>query len=122
MTKSNHIHKYKRLRYKTGNIIFFCVLPDCSNKCNIALALGKRSICWRCGESFIMSEYALRLAKPHCDSCHKPKNGLIEVGPGILQDSLLLESMHPQPELEELSLAEKMQMEIHKAQEKEEEI
>lgn len=21
-----------------------------------------------------MSEYALRLAKPHCDNCHKPKN------------------------------------------------
>ena len=73
------------------------------------------------------------MAKPHCDSCHKPKNGLIEVGPGILQDPLLLESMHPQFPLnrelkqgeippEELSLAERMQMEIHKAQEKEEEI
>lgn len=74
MTTTKHIHKLKRLKFKSGNIIFFCALPDCSHKTNIALALGKRSICWRCGEPFIMNEYSLRLAKPHCDNCHKPKN------------------------------------------------
>jgi hypothetical protein len=73
MTKEKHVHKFKRLIYKSGNVTFFCTLPDCSHKINPALALGKRSLCWRCGEEFILDEYALRLAKPHCSACHKPK-------------------------------------------------
>lgn len=73
--KSSHIHKFKRLKYKSGNTIYFCALPDCNMKMAIALALGKRCICWRCGESFILDEYAIRLAKPHCQSCHQPKVG-----------------------------------------------
>lgn len=68
-----HICKFKRLKYKTGNTIFFCTLPDCNKKISIALALGKKCICWRCDTPFIMNEYSLRLAKPHCDDCHKPK-------------------------------------------------
>lgn len=71
--KEKHIHKFKRLKYKSGNTIFFCALPDCNQKLSTALALGKRSLCWRCGEPFIMNEYSLRLAKPHCDKCHQPK-------------------------------------------------
>lgn len=73
-TKDSHVHKLKKLKYKSGNEIFFCTLPDCTYKINPALALGKRAICWRCDNEFIMSEYVLRLTKPHCDSCHKPKN------------------------------------------------
>ena len=73
MAKTSHVHKFKRLRYKSGNEIFFCCLPDCNQKINISLALGKRSICWRCGAEFIMSDYSIRLAKPHCENCHKPK-------------------------------------------------
>jgi late competence protein required for DNA uptake (superfamily II DNA/RNA helicase) len=68
-----HVHKYKRLKYKSGNFIFFCALPDCNQKINISLALGKRSLCWRCGSEFIMTEYSLRLAKPHCNNCLKSK-------------------------------------------------
>lgn len=77
--KTKHIHKLKRLKYKSGNTIFFCALPDCKYKTNIFLALGKRSLCWRCGEPFIMDEYNLRLAKPHCENCHKPKVDKIEL-------------------------------------------
>lgn len=78
MAKTQHTHKFKRLKYKSGNITFFCTLPDCTVKINPQLALGKRSICWRCGSDFILNEYALRLAKPHCPSCHKPKHGGID--------------------------------------------
>lgn len=67
-----HIHKLKRIKYRSGNTSFFCVL-DCSFKTSTALALGKKSICWRCNEVFIMNEYSLRLSKPHCENCHKPK-------------------------------------------------
>lgn len=76
MANQKHTHKLRRHTYKTGNAVYFCALPDCSYKIHTALALGKRSVCWRCGEDFIMNEYAIRLAKPHCEKCHKPKVGL----------------------------------------------
>lgn len=78
-----HIHKLKRLVHKSGNVVFFCVL-DCSYKISSALALGKSCICWRCGEKFLMNEYSLRLAKPHCENCHKPKKSIL---PGSVDDS-----------------------------------
>jgi len=68
-----HVHKLKRHSFKSGNQIYFCALPDCHYKTAPALALGKRTICWRCGNDFIMNEYSLRLAKPHCENCHQPK-------------------------------------------------
>ena len=105
MTKSQHIHKFKRLRYKSGNEIFFCTLPDCSQKINPALALGKRSLCWRCGEPFIMNEYSLRLAKPHCENCHKPK-----------EVKETLDEIIPS----EPSLADRLQQTIQQAQKQEE--
>ena len=117
MTKIQHVHKYKRLRYKSGNEIFFCALPDCNQKINPALALGKRSICWRCGESFIMTEYSLRLAKPHCESCHKSKNEKVELN---LDGSVMYGLERYQGEdgkKLELSLSERLNQTIHNAQE-----
>lgn len=67
-----HIHKLKRHRYPSGNTVFFCVL-DCTYKIDTALSVGKKALCWRCGREFIMDEYSLRLAKPHCSECHQPK-------------------------------------------------
>jgi hypothetical protein len=112
--KSDHIHKFKRLRYKSGNEIFFCTLPDCNVKLNPALALGKRCLCWRCGESFILSEYSLRLAKPHCDACHKPKK--IE---NVISNEIspMFNSYEPP-----LTLAERLQQTIKQAQPEEDEI
>ncbi len=113
MTKSQHIHKFKRLKYKSGNSIFFCILPDCNQKINISLALGKRSICWRCGEPFIMTEYSLRLAKPHCNNCHKPKK---EIRGATFKDAI--EALD---NIKELSLADRLQQTIQQAQKQEEE-
>lgn len=73
MAEPKHVHKLRRHTFKTGNPVFFCTLPDCKYKTATALALGKRALCWRCGEPFIMNEYSVRLAKPHCEKCHKPK-------------------------------------------------
>ncbi len=78
MKKINHTHKLKKINYKSGNSVFFCVL-DCGFKISVPLSLGKKSICWRCGEEFIMNEYSLRLTKPHCSSCHKSKSNKNEV-------------------------------------------
>jgi hypothetical protein len=74
MTKEKHIHKLRRYKFKSGNVIYHCTLPDCSYKSAPALAIGKRSICNRCGEQFILTDYSVRLAKPHCENCHKSKN------------------------------------------------
>ena len=114
--QEKHIHKFRRLKYKSGNSIFFCALPDCNQKINISLALGKRSICWRCEEPFIMSEYSLRLAKPHCSNCHKTKK---EIGwihePTEVEKEAVNELVHS------LSLAERLQQTIRQAQKQEEE-
>lgn len=75
-TKQDHTHKLRRHRYSSGTSIYFCALPDCSYKITPPLALGKRALCWRCGEPFILNEYAIRLAKPHCENCHMPKGGV----------------------------------------------
>ena len=72
--KSSHIHKLKRHTYKTGARSFFCVLPDCNYRVAVEMSLGKRSLCWRCGEEFILNEYSIRLARPHCHKCHKRKS------------------------------------------------
>lgn len=69
-----HVHRLKRHKFKSGNIIYFCV-DDCRFKIAPALALGKTVLCNRCGEPFRMNEYSIRLAEPHCENCHKPKDG-----------------------------------------------
>lgn len=76
MAKSGHIHKLRRHRYKTGSSIYFCTLPDCNYKVSTELVLGKTSICNRCGKPFVLNEYSIRLAKPHCDACHRRKEPL----------------------------------------------
>jgi hypothetical protein len=53
--------------------VYFCTLEDCHFKIETALALGKRVICNLCGDEFVMSEYHIKLARPHCDSCSKTK-------------------------------------------------
>lgn len=70
---SSHPHKLRKHKYPTGNVIFFCTLPDCHYKIDAALALGKRAMCNICENEFIMSEYSLKLVKPHCPDCGKMK-------------------------------------------------
>lgn len=113
-TKKDHIHKLKRIIYKSGNRVFFCALPDCTFKINPALALGKRSICWRCGKDFILTDYCLRLAKPHCENCHKPKN--ID---DVKLDEIINTTNPPPPLM--LTLAERLNQTIQQAKQIEEE-
>lgn len=72
--RTKHVHKLKRHTYqKTGNSIFFCTLPDCHYKIEVALALGKNSICNICGDEFIIGERTLSLVRPHCEGCGKTR-------------------------------------------------
>lgn len=70
---STHVHKLKKHRYSSGNSVFFCILPDCHYKIDVPLSLGKRALCNICDAEFIMNEYTIKLAKPHCPNCGKVK-------------------------------------------------
>jgi len=111
-TVEKHVHKFKRVTYRSGNQVFFCALPDCNKKFAVALTLGKRSVCWRCGETFLMSEYSLRLAKPHCEACHKSKKEVPWVHPPTETEK--------EASKELLSLADRLSQTIQQAQEEDE--
>lgn len=69
----SHLHKLRRHKYSSGNAVFFCISPDCHYRIDVGLALGKRAACNICGNEFIMNEYTIKLAKPHCSDCGKVK-------------------------------------------------
>lgn len=94
----NHVHKLRRKTYKNGESIFFCVGADCKYKVNVDLSLGKRTECWRCGESFIINEYSIRLAKPHCMDCTKKKDEKLEIVGVIVKNEII----SPKPSLREV--------------------
>ena len=79
---AHHTHKLKRHTYKTtGSKIFHCILPDCYFKIDVPMSLGKKCICWRCNKEFILNEYSIRLARPHCNSCTHLKEEIVEIKP-----------------------------------------
>lgn len=104
MAEKGHVHKFQRHTYKTGSAIYFCVL-DCNFKIATPLAIGKKSICWRCGNTFVMGEYSTRLAKPHCNACHKVK-GVNQFTEEI--SGYQIPQLHPEPERSEGDLMSRM--------------
>lgn len=71
--KDKHIHKFQRKRYKNGTAAYICTQPDCYFKVLCEITIGKENICNRCGKPFLMNQYSIRLAKPHCPDCHESK-------------------------------------------------
>lgn len=81
-----HVHKYFKVIYPSGWVIFKCVL-NCTHFIDSKLLAGREAICWRCGESFIISEKHVLLKKPHCDNCTrttKEDKGLRELRKQIM--------------------------------------
>jgi hypothetical protein len=68
----DHIHKLRRHTYANGSRVYFCT-NNCTFKVEVPFALGLRVLCNTCGEPFTMNEYAIKLAKPHCNNCGKMK-------------------------------------------------
>lgn len=67
-----HTHKLKRHTYPNGTRVYFCI-NDCTFKVEAAFALGKIVLCNICNQPFVMNEYSIKLARPHCNNCGKMK-------------------------------------------------
>jgi len=80
--KNNHTHQY--VREKLGKqLIYRCILPDCSHYILARLVLGRKSLCNYCGAEFVIDKHNSTLRKPHCNECvvvhnAKPKPVLIK--------------------------------------------
>jgi hypothetical protein len=76
-SKSNlHVHKYLRHTFKSGYVVYKCMLPGCSHYIDAALVAGKQTICWRCGAVCLIPirDVDNQLKRPHCLSCTKVYN------------------------------------------------
>lgn len=106
-----HIHKLKRIKFKSGNAVYFCAL-DCNFKIQVPLSLGKKTICWRCGNPFTMNEYSIRLARPHCEKCHKSKDGDSHESDGLHVSHVIMDAEVLRP-TEASSLADRLAQVSH---------
>lgn len=95
-----HTHRLKKHTHSNGEAVYFCTLGECEFKINVALALGKPFLCWRCGKPSILNEYALRLVKPHCLDCKKTKDKI------VLEDILHQVVDSPEPNYPARAIAE----------------
>ena len=69
--KSVHIHKYhKEFLGKKKTVIWKCAFPDCTHFVYTGLVLGKQSVCWNCGDIFILPKIESKLiSEPWCEEC-----------------------------------------------------
>ena len=88
-----HIHRYQRANIAKAQgkkyEVYRCSLPDCNHYLVPELVAGKKSICWRCGDPFVITTNLLRLAKPHCKNCTKPElsNRVVKISGDVNSNS-----------------------------------
>lgn len=66
-----HTHKYYKVPI-AGQTVWACALPDCNHympKHMENLVPGKGSICWSCGDSFVLNPVNMKNDHPKCDDC-----------------------------------------------------
>ena len=88
---ASHVGPHKYIRVKVGKnkrVFVKCDIPGCPHYLkHEVLALGRMSICNRCGDEMILTKLNMQLAKPHCDACTKSKKE------GVSKIAELLERM-----------------------------
>ena len=85
---SNHVHKYERRyndRAKTVEI-WQCIKPHCSHYLYKALAKGKASECWNCGEEMTLNPKNMQYKHPKCVECMRPKKQASKAIQDILKE------------------------------------
>lgn len=66
-----HIHKYMRQTLKFATV-WRCALPDCNHFMpphQEGMITGRYSICWGCGNKFILDEFTMQNDMPECHNC-----------------------------------------------------
>ena len=58
------------------------MLPGCKHYIKEELARNQLSICWRCGDTFVLTYEAMQLEKPHCEKaeCLKVQGYALKYG------------------------------------------
>jgi len=69
-----HTHKYHKVLV-AGDPVWACALPDCSHYMPnhmSELVPGRASLCWNCGEKFILDNTNMRETnQPTCINCYR---------------------------------------------------
>lgn len=73
--KHQHVHSYHRKQLGQSRI-YKCVQPGCTHFINEQLIEGRKCICSRCGNVFIIIKATIKNcpAKPHCEDCYQTNN------------------------------------------------
>lgn len=72
-----HVHKYILRNLGTDEKprkVYACSYPDCTHFMpSKELVIGKKSICWKCAEQFVLGKDQVRfnVVKPKCLDCRK---------------------------------------------------
>jgi len=75
MASKKHVHKYHKVKMNSTDI-WACALPDCNHHMPphyIDTLPGKASLCWKCGERFILDSDNMKLDRPICFNCAHPE-------------------------------------------------
>jgi len=67
--KSDHIHKFIRVDYKTGYKAFKCILPNCAFILDVKASIGREVICWSGDHIFILTSKHIKQRRPKCNKC-----------------------------------------------------
>lgn len=104
MPSLKHTHKYRRVKIGKNKdyTVYRCMLGGCSRYMEPALIVGEASICWYCGDKFIIWKPSNNPVpvKPHCHNCtgkgikNKPRDKskvqvISEVNPVDVFDELI---------------------------------
>ena len=88
MRHKHEVHKYslkilgstkvewrdgKRYLVKTGSgyPVLKCMLPNCSHYVPIDMGVGRKSICWGCGQELVLTPLTVKMKKPVHDECKR---------------------------------------------------
>ena len=83
--KPTHTHKYQKVAWGAkGTIVLRCMLVNCSHYLHPEMAINRKSICWKCGEPFVLNKTSVTKKRPKCQRCSVK----VDVGLSML-DSLL---------------------------------
>lgn len=73
---AHEIHKFYRTTFKnSGTTIYRCGIAGCSTFLYEPLVIGRLSICWRCGDTFVVIKRTIRNKKFHCEDCTRGYRG-----------------------------------------------